>query len=161
MAVDRMFMKSFSGVIISNIILTFAVESCAEIYLEFDHVFPGETEQLERNATDRNRTIYTILDSLSSNVASDNVTSGSAGSRNNWQVFFLFIIAVAGITGNVLVCLAVSVEKKLQTVTNYFLLSLAVADLFVSLIVMPCCILQEYMGEHIHSLLSGDNAGVM
>jgi len=40
-----------------------------------------------------------------------------------------------------------SVERKLQNVTNYFLMSLAVADLFVSLVVMPCCIVQEFMGE--------------
>lgn len=76
----------------------------------------------------------------------------SAGSK--WQVFFLFFLVAAGVTGNVLVCIAVGVERKLQNVTNYFLVSLAMADLFVSLIVMPCCIVQEFMGKLLVSILA-------
>ena len=40
-----------------------------------------------------------------------------------------------------------SVEKKLQNATNSYLVSLAVADLFVSVVVMPCCIVQHVLGE--------------
>ena len=66
---------------------------------------------------------------------------------NHWHVLLLLLVVVAGITGNVLVCIAVSIEKKLQNVTNYFLVSLAVADLFVSLVVMPCSIVHELVGK--------------
>ena len=50
--------------------------------------------------------------------------------------------------GNVLVCVAVKVERKLHNVTNYFLVSLAFADLLVSLVVMPCSIVQELNGRY-------------
>ena len=52
-------------------------------------------------------------------------------------------------SGNVLVCMAVATEKKLQNVTNYFLTSLAVADLFVCCVVMPLSIIFEFMGKHL------------
>jgi hypothetical protein len=64
----------------------------------------------------------------------------------NWRVLPLWALVAAGVTGNTLVCVSIVVERKLQNVTNYFLVSLAVADLFVSLVVMPCCIVQEVMG---------------
>ena len=50
-------------------------------------------------------------------------------------------------TGNALVVVAVRVERKLHNVTNYFLVSLACADLLVSLVVMPCSIVQELNGQ--------------
>lgn len=39
--------------------------------------------------------------------------------------------------GNVLVIMAVARERTLQTVTNYFIVSLALADLLVAVVVMP------------------------
>jgi len=63
-----------------------------------------------------------------------------------WEVLLLLMLVAAGVTGNVLVCVAVKVERKLQSITNYFLVSLAVADLCVSLVVMPLCIIQEFIG---------------
>ncbi|KAL1449953.1 hypothetical protein WDU94_002420 [Cyamophila willieti] len=44
-------------------------------------------------------------------------------------------------TWNILVCLAISWEKRLQNVTNYFLMSLAMTDLMVAILVMPLGIL--------------------
>ena len=55
----------------------------------------------------------------------------------NWSFICVLVFVVAGIVGNVLVCLAVSLERPLQNVTNWFLVSLAFADLIVSTIVMP------------------------
>ncbi|XP_045200212.1 5-hydroxytryptamine receptor 2C-like [Mercenaria mercenaria] len=64
----------------------------------------------------------------------------------NWGVLFLVPIVLFGITGNILVCMAVSMEKRLQTVTNYFLFSLAVTDLHVCIIVMPMSIMNDFFG---------------
>ncbi|XP_034030261.1 adenosine receptor A1-like [Thalassophryne amazonica] len=53
------------------------------------------------------------------------------------------VIAVLAIVGNVLVCVAVTWNKKLRTVTNYFLISLAVADILVGLVAIPCAVLTD------------------
>ncbi|XP_076579112.1 adenosine receptor A1-like [Chaetodon auriga] len=61
------------------------------------------------------------------------------------------IIAALAIIGNFLVCLAVSRNKKLRTVTNYFLVSLAVADILVGLVAIPCAVLTD-LGQPRHNL---------
>jgi len=38
-----------------------------------------------------------------------------------WEVLLLLTLVAAGVTGNVLVCVAVRIERKLQSITNYFL----------------------------------------
>ncbi|CAI9532252.1 unnamed protein product [Staurois parvus] len=51
------------------------------------------------------------------------------------------MVIIPTIGGNILVILAISLEKKLQNATNYFLMSLAVADLLVGIFVMPIALL--------------------
>lgn len=70
----------------------------------------------------------------------------------DWIFLFVIIFIIAGGLGNILVCLAVALDRKLQNVTNYFLLSLAVADLLVSLFVMPLGAIPGFLGEY--SLIS-------
>uniref|UniRef100_A0A8B9N3T4 Adenosine receptor A2 n=1 Tax=Accipiter nisus TaxID=211598 RepID=A0A8B9N3T4_9AVES len=50
------------------------------------------------------------------------------------------IIAVLSIGGNVLVCWAVAINSTLKNATNYFLVSLAVADIAVGLLAIPFAI---------------------
>lgn len=64
-----------------------------------------------------------------------------------WTYMFVIVFIIAGGLGNILVCLAVALDKKLQNVTNYFLLSLAVADLLVSLFVMPLGAVPAFLGK--------------
>jgi dopamine D2-like receptor len=53
-------------------------------------------------------------------------------------IFLLFLLfSVFTVFGNVLVILAVCRERALQTVTNYFVVSLAVADVLVATVPMP------------------------
>uniref|UniRef100_A0A3Q2NU96 5-hydroxytryptamine receptor 2B n=1 Tax=Fundulus heteroclitus TaxID=8078 RepID=A0A3Q2NU96_FUNHE len=54
-----------------------------------------------------------------------------------WAALLIVLVIVPTIGGNILVILAVSLERKLQNATNYFLMSLAVADLLVGVLVMP------------------------
>lgn len=61
------------------------------------------------------------------------------------------VIATFSTTGNFLVCLAVRLNRRLQTVTNYFLVSLAVADFFVGALAIPCAILTD-LGMPFHNL---------
>ncbi|XP_043910446.1 adenosine receptor A2b [Protopterus annectens] len=50
------------------------------------------------------------------------------------------IIAVLAVLGNILVCWAVAINSTLKNATNYFLVSLAVADIAVGLLAIPFAI---------------------
>lgn len=58
-----------------------------------------------------------------------------------WAALLIVMVIIPTIGGNILVILAVSLERKLQNATNYFLMSLAVADLLVGLLVMPVALI--------------------
>ncbi|KAJ7988706.1 hypothetical protein DPEC_G00312010 [Dallia pectoralis] len=61
------------------------------------------------------------------------------------------VIAVLSTVGNTLVCMAVTRNRKLRTVTNYFLVSLSVADIFVGVLAIPCAVLTDLGMPH-HNL---------
>ncbi|MGH0142909.1 UNVERIFIED_CONTAM: hypothetical protein FKN15_047842 [Acipenser sinensis] len=50
------------------------------------------------------------------------------------------------ILGNILVCLSVLTERSLKTATNYFIVSLAVADLLLAILVLPLYVYSEFLG---------------
>ncbi|XP_074605720.1 uncharacterized protein LOC141858766 [Brevipalpus obovatus] len=87
----------------------------------------------------------TTADSNNSIGHDDDLSYSSRHYR--WFFLFLLIMVVAGIFGNILVCLAIYLERRLQNATNYFLLSLAIADLLVSILVMPISIVSEIYGS--------------
>lgn len=90
------------------------------------------------------------LDSLGSFIEqqkneSDMVNSEKNSANNYWALLAL-ILVFGTACGNILVCLAIYYEKRLQNVTNYFLASLALTDLMVAVLVMPLGILTLYKG---------------
>ncbi|XP_044040652.1 5-hydroxytryptamine (serotonin) receptor 2C, G protein-coupled-like 1 isoform X1 [Siniperca chuatsi] len=70
------------------------------------------------------------------NFTQESVTR-SVMKEKNWPALLILVIIALTIGGNILVILAVSLEKKLQNATNFFLRSLAVADMLVGILVMP------------------------
>lgn len=62
---------------------------------------------------------------------------------NLFALLLLPLICVIGFIGNGMVCISIATDRRLQNITNYFLFSLALADLLVSAIVMPLAILAE------------------
>ena len=73
-----------------------------------------------------------LLDVNNSSVVSDS----SFYDKNYWALLVL-VLCISVVFGNVLVILSVAKEKSLQNITNYFIVSLAVADLCVAGVVMP------------------------
>ncbi|XP_066109727.1 D(2) dopamine receptor isoform X2 [Saccopteryx bilineata] len=77
--------------------------------------------------------------------------NGSEGKADrlhyNYYAMLLTLLIFIIVFGNVLVCMAVSREKALQTTTNYLIVSLAVADLLVATLVMPWVVYLEVVGE--------------
>ncbi|XP_061406952.1 D(2) dopamine receptor isoform X2 [Lethenteron reissneri] len=76
-----------------------------------------------------------------------NGTAPQPSHRYNFYAMLLTLLICLIVFGNVLVCIAVSREKSLQTTTNYLIVSLAVADLLVATLVMPWVVYLEVVGE--------------
>lgn len=74
-------------------------------------------------------------------------TAEEQGNRVRWEALLILVVIIPTVGGNILVILAVSLEKRLQYATNYFLMSLAVADLLVGLFVMPTALLTIMFGK--------------
>ncbi|KAL7038832.1 hypothetical protein ACKWTF_009709 [Chironomus riparius] len=87
------------------------------------------------NGSDFNSSIsiYQANCSLTNSTSCNDV---SAPNSNYWALI-LVIFPFLTLFGNVLVILSVLRERTLQTVTNYFIVSLAIADLLVAVVVMP------------------------
>ncbi|KAF7655607.1 hypothetical protein LDENG_00053730 [Lucifuga dentata] len=82
----------------------------------------------------------------------DNVTPGSPpGEPEHRDYNYLALVLgvpliLIIILGNVLVCLSVLTERSLKTATNYFIISLAVADLLLAVLVLPLFVYSEFLG---------------
>ncbi|XP_050299026.1 dopamine D2-like receptor isoform X3 [Anthonomus grandis grandis] len=74
---------------------------------------------------------------LTSSCVTSTTTSGTSESDRNYWALVLLIVPILTLFGNVLVILSVYRERTLQTATNYFIVSLALADLLVAVVVMP------------------------
>ncbi|XP_074133416.1 5-hydroxytryptamine receptor 2C [Sminthopsis crassicaudata] len=100
--------------------------------------------QLSRNMTDDGLDEYM---NGTENATTPAPTSAPRPIHKNWAALLILIVIIITVAGNILVILAVTMEKKLQNATNFFLMSLAVADMLVGLLVMPVSvvtILYEY-----------------
>ncbi|BFG02669.1 dopamine D2-like receptor [Drosophila madeirensis] len=77
-----------------------------------------------------------------SNETTLNLTAGESCGElrivdHNYWALILILFPILTLFGNILVILSVCRERSLQTVTNYFIVSLAIADLLVAVVVMP------------------------
>ncbi|XP_072159235.1 alpha-2 adrenergic receptor [Bemisia tabaci] len=107
-----------------------------ELYLLFDNLthFLNGTSDLFRN-----NTTFIILES-------ESYPSG----YNVYQIVLATIIVsllmIIVVVGNMLVIIAIATEKALKNIQNWFIASLAVADFFLGLVIMPFSLANELMG---------------
>jgi len=83
-------------------------------------------------------------------TADPNVCNASSGHTDelhqlsgNYWALILLVFPILTVFGNVLVVMSVYRERSLQSVTNYFIVSLAVADIMVAILVMPLAVYVE------------------
>ncbi|XP_017664993.1 PREDICTED: D(2) dopamine receptor isoform X2 [Lepidothrix coronata] len=76
-----------------------------------------------------------------------NASQAEQKPQYNYYAMLLTLLIFVIVFGNVLVCMAVSRERSLQTTTNYLIVSLAVADLLLATLVMPWVVYLEVVGE--------------
>ncbi|RMB91970.1 hypothetical protein DUI87_31498 [Hirundo rustica rustica] len=76
-----------------------------------------------------------------------NASDAAQKPHYNYYAVLLTLLIFVIVFGNVLVCMAVSRERALQTTTNYLIVSLAVADLLVATLCMPWVVYLEVVGE--------------
>lgn len=88
-----------------------------------------------------------LNDTVDLEIDSVNGTRLDVDGLNNWWAMLALVLVLGTAAGNILVCLAIARERRLQNVTNYFLMSLAITDLLVAVLVMPLGILTLVRGK--------------
>lgn len=94
------------------------------------------------------------------------VEVGSENAERNYWTLLLLLFPVFTIFGNILVLMSVYKERSLQTVTNYLIMSLAVADLLLAALVMPFAVyylvsqalgltMPHSRGHHLQRIITG------
>ena len=76
-------------------------------------------------------------DNATSNITCQTGQCPAETVQLNYLALLLLVLCISVVFGNVLVILSVAKERSLQNITNYFIVSLAVADLSVAGVVMP------------------------
>lgn len=135
-------------------------EELIENILQWNTTARLQTELSIQNTRDENynhtNEVYEIISA--EDAAIENITMGC---RNNSElcvstdydsveisvVIILFVLIVVTVIGNTLIISAVVTTKRLRTVTNCFVTSLAAADLLVGIFVMPPAIAVHITGE--------------
>ncbi|XP_046621206.1 muscarinic acetylcholine receptor DM1 isoform X1 [Neodiprion virginianus] len=102
------------------------------------------TESLHRHSNESlNSTFETALEGVDPNV-------GLTTRYTIFEIVLITIVAVclslATVIGNSMVMISFKIDKRLQTISNYFLFSLAVADLAIGLISMPLFTVSTLLG---------------
>lgn len=94
---------------------------------------------LSPSSLELNFSVFDPSPSAFSSLISPNCTDSSSDSSPpyNFYAVLLVLLIFCVVFGNVLVCVAVSRERALQTTTNYLIVSLAVSDLLLATLVMP------------------------
>lgn len=115
---------------------------------DYEYAFAANNEvQVTNNLNNTYHSIGGVSGSNNINSFNGDGDSISPSGYNNYWALLALLLVLCTAAGNILVCLAIAWERRLQNVTNYFLMSLAITDLMVAVLVMPLGILTLVRGE--------------
>ncbi|EDW43012.1 GM23743 [Drosophila sechellia] len=115
-----------------------------------EHLVLWEEDEAQRpaaNATSRHNQLQVARWNATGNATISATFEDVPFDANNYWALLALVLVLGTAAGNILVCLAIAWERRLQNVTNYFLMSLAITDLMVAVLVMPLGILTLVKGE--------------
>lgn len=94
---------------------------------------------------------YTAIEETTTNTTNGSISDVQSQFHiQSVLISLTFIVIIFGtIVGNILVCVAVCLVRKLRRPCNYLLVSLAVSDLCVAILVMPIAMFYEIQGKWI------------
>ena len=128
------------------------------ISFDWDYPFGPADPNLGGGSRNFSSCVGDVFDQGSSNVtaiaplcmaATTNYSNLTDAARNEpsaevrYWALLLLCFPLLTVFGNCLVVLAVHRERSLRTVTNYFIVSLAVADIVIGIVVMPLAVYVE------------------
>lgn len=113
---------------------------------DINYLYANDSDDFVNETYATNENNHQFLDQ---NYSIRNSSAGKedAKSHDNYWALLAIVLVIGTACGNILVCLAIAWEKRLQNVTNYFLASLAITDLMVAILVMPLGIVTLFRGE--------------
>ena len=96
-----------------------------------------------------------LTSTTTANQTDDNTTTPGGGDLSVEESLsqraiigsFLVILIFLAISGNVLVCIAVFTDRRLKRLNNFFIVSLAVADLWMAVVVMTFAVINDITGR--------------
>lgn len=129
-----------------------------ENYKDLDNTSINETDFIDNlNITDNDSNFISDFLQPFTNLSWWNKIPFPQSGYHNYSIvflaFFITIVMMVVVIGNLLVCIAICTEKSLKTIQNWFIASLAVSDLLLGLIIMPFSLAYELMGTWVFSNL--------
>lgn len=118
--------------------------------LQSDDIGAADIEEFFNSSTSLlHSASATLLDDYTNANSTNGTNSGNINDAqpNNYWGLLALVLVLGTAAGNILVCMAITHERRLQNITNYFLMSLAITDLMVAILVMPLGILTLVKGE--------------
>ncbi|KAF2355047.1 G protein-coupled receptor rhodopsin-like [Trinorchestia longiramus] len=106
-------------------------------FLDFGVSFPTNDTEFFTNTTSNETSII---------VEYDTYPSGYTWMQIILLAVIITSVMVVVVVGNMLVIIAIATEKSLKNITNWFIASLAVADLLLGLVIMPFSLANLLMG---------------
>lgn len=106
-------------------------------------VVDGGVNHLASNTSD-NTSLATTLDTET--IFRNGYPSGYTIPSIIFASVVVTVLMIIIVVGNMLVIIAIATEKALKNIQNWFIASLAVADFFLGLVIMPFSLANELMG---------------